>query len=96
MYFRCPKCSRLQPQIKSRENCCVYCFPVDGKSPILIEEDIMIVLKEDLLLLLSLIPDWVKIVPKGLDCTFYGTGTYEGDLEIKERIDKIRQKLEDE
>ncbi len=58
------------------------------------EEDVIIP-KADLKLLLSLMPDWVKIVPRGLDCTFYGTGSYEGDLEIKERIDKIRQKLEE-
>jgi len=91
MYFRCPKCDRLQPQPKARENICVYCFPVNGKRPVLIEEEFMIISKEDLLLLLSLVPDWVKIVPKGLDAMFYGTGTYEGDLEIKKKIDKIKK-----
>ena len=34
----------------------------------------------------SLLPDWVKSVPKGLDPTMYGTGSYEGDLKIKERV----------
>jgi hypothetical protein len=59
-----------------------------------LEEEDVIIPKADLKLLLSLIPDWVKIVPRGLDYMFYGTGSYEGDLEIKERIDKIREEME--
>ena len=47
--------------------------------------------KEDLELLLSFVPDWAKIVPRGLDPTLYGTGTYEGDKEIKKRVDKIKE-----
>lgn len=43
--------------------------------------------------LLLFIPDWAKIVPKGLDPTFYGTGTYEGDLEVKTKIDDIRRRF---
>jgi len=42
-------------------------------------------------LLLSLLPDWVEEVPKGLDPTMYGTGTYEGDLSIKKRVDDIKR-----
>jgi len=44
---------------------------------------------KDLIFLLSLLPDWVKEVPKGLDATFYGTGSYEGDLKVKQRIEKL-------
>ena len=45
-------------------------------------------------LLLSLIPDWAKIVPSGLDPTFYGTLTYSGDLDIKHRVDAIQARVE--
>ena len=45
---------------------------------------------EDLEFLLSIIPHWVKdAVPVGLDPTFYGTGSYEGDREVKARLDGI-------
>ena len=47
-------------------------------------------LKEDIEYLLSLIPDWAKIVPKGLDPTFYGTGSYEGDLKVQKTINRIK------
>jgi hypothetical protein len=46
---------------------------------------------KDFQLLLSLVPDWVDNVKKGLDPTFYGTGTYEGDLTLKKRVDDIRE-----
>ena len=49
---------------------------------------------KDIKLLLSLVPDWVKIVPKGLEPTFYGTLTYEGDMKVKKRIDRITQAIE--
>jgi hypothetical protein len=45
----------------------------------------------DFRFLLSLMPEWTKIVPRNLDPTFYTTLTYEGDLAIKERVDKIRE-----
>jgi hypothetical protein len=45
----------------------------------------------DFRFLLSLAPEWTKIVPRNLDPTFYTTLTYEGDLAIKERVDKIRE-----
>ena len=47
----------------------------------------------DLELLLSFVPDWVKIVPKGLGAEFYGTLSYEGDLEVKKRVDALLDKL---
>ena len=49
--------------------------------------------KDDIEFLISLLPDWTKEVPKGLDPTFYGTGRYETDLEIKQRIDRIKRTL---
>ena len=90
MYFKCPRCNRLQLQIKAKENYCVYCFPVNGISPTLIE--VVVLKKEELKLLLSLVPDWAKIVPEGLAPMFYGTGTYENDLEIMQQVDIIRKK----
>lgn len=50
--------------------------------------------RDDLKLLMSLLPDWTKIVPPSLDPTFYGTGTYDEDLKIKNRVDKIREILD--
>ncbi len=47
----------------------------------------------DIKFLLSLVPDWAKIVPEGLSPTFYGTLTYEGDLKVKERITKIHERI---
>jgi hypothetical protein len=49
-------------------------------------------LTDDIRFLLSLIPEWAKTVPKGLCPTMYGTGSYEGDLLIKTRVDKIKTK----
>ena len=49
--------------------------------------------KNNLDFLLSLVPPWAKEVPKGLDPTMYGTGTYEGDLEVKKRVDEIKEAL---
>ena len=40
--------------------------------------------------LMAFVPDWAKIVPRGLDPTFYGTLSYEGDLNIKNRIEEIQ------
>ena len=48
--------------------------------------------KEDIKFLSSLLPDWVKEVPKNLCPTFYGTGTYEGDIKIKNKVDSILRK----
>jgi len=47
----------------------------------------------DIEFLLSLIVDWAKEVPKGLNPTMYGTLTYEGDLRVKNRLDKIIRRL---
>jgi len=44
--------------------------------------------------LMSFVPDWVKIVPKGLDPTFYGTLSYKGDLDVKRRVDEIKVLIE--
>jgi len=32
---------------------------------------------------------WVKEVPEGLDPTFYGTLTYDGDKEVNETVKKL-------
>ena len=51
--------------------------------------------EEDCRFLLSFVPDWAKIVPLGLDPTFYGTLTSEGDLAIKKRVDEIKAVIKD-
>ena len=45
--------------------------------------------QEDLDFIYSLLPKWTKEVPKGYGEMFYGTLSYEGDLKVKERVDKI-------
>jgi len=51
-----------------------------------IEKDLLIACKY----LMSFVPDWAKLVPKGLDSTFYGTLTYQGDLRVKRRVNSIK------
>ena len=46
--------------------------------------------KEDKEFIYSLLPNWVKESPKGLDTTMYGTLTQKGDQEI---IDKVKSIL---
>jgi hypothetical protein len=46
--------------------------------------------KRDIAFLLGLVL-WDEEVPEGLDPTMYGTGSYQGDVEIKQRVDKIRE-----
>lgn len=36
--------------------------------------------------LLTLVPEWAKEAPKGLDPTMYGTGTQVGDAMIVDRV----------
>lgn len=53
--------------------------------------------KDDVRFLLSLLPDWAEgEVPEGLDPMFYGTGSAEGDRDVKRRVDEIRAKVEGE
>lgn len=47
------------------------------------------ILQEDLKLLLSFVPTWARMAEEGLDPTMYGTGSYEGDLEVKLKVDSI-------
>ena len=47
-------------------------------------------LRDDISFLLNLVPGWAKDVPVGLCPTFYGTGSSEGDLVVKQRVDAIR------
>jgi hypothetical protein len=52
-------------------------------------------LEEDAKYLLGIVDHFFKrIVPKGLDPTAYVTLTYEGDKEISDRIEAIRERLE--
>ena len=37
----------------------------------------------------SLLPEWSKEAPKGLDPTMYGTNTQEGDQKIVDRVKEI-------
>lgn len=43
--------------------------------------------------LLAFVPPWAKDVPDGLDPTFYGTGSADGDRAVKARVDEIRSKI---
>lgn len=47
----------------------------------------------ELLLLFSFIPEWARVVPRGLDPTFYGTLSYEGDLAVKSQVDALADRL---
>ena len=52
--------------------------------------------KKDLEFLISLIPNWAKDdVPRGFFPSFYGTGSYDGDVKIKERYDSIISELKE-
>ena len=48
---------------------------------------------ENYKLLLSFIPDWAKNLEKGLDLTMYGTGSYKGDEEIIQKLDKLYESV---
>ena len=37
----------------------------------------------------NLLPIWVKIQEEGLDPTMYGTGTYEGDTDVSNKVTEI-------
>ena len=56
-------------------------------------DDLTHITKIDIEFLLSLIPDWAKDVPKGLDPTMYGTGRYDTDLLIKLWVDRIKNEI---
>lgn len=43
----------------------------------------------DIKFIKSLLPEWAKTAPKGLDPTFYGTGSQSGDQKVVDRINKI-------
>ena len=49
---------------------------------------------EDMQFLFTLLPDWALTVPPNLDPTFYGTLSYEGDMEIKKRLERIKERAE--
>jgi hypothetical protein len=53
-------------------------------------------LKSHIRFLLSFVPPWAEEVPEGLDPTFYGTGTAEGDRKVKARVAAIRVLLDEE
>ena len=44
---------------------------------------------KDVEFIYSLLPEWTKEAPKGLDPTMYGTLTYEGDKEIVDKLKEI-------
>lgn len=52
--------------------------------------------KEDKEFIYSLLPEWVKKVPKGMNNMFYGTLTEKGDKEVKDRVDKLLKSDDDE
>lgn len=56
------------------------------------KQPVMLSLKE-YLLLKSLIPEWAKTPRKRLDPTFYGTGSYEGDIKVIEKLKSMHKRL---
>jgi len=46
----------------------------------------------DIKFLMSFVPEWAKEVPRGLDPTFYGTLSYDGDMKVKKRVDELSKK----
>ncbi|MBC8437158.1 hypothetical protein H8D85_02420 [bacterium] len=40
-------------------------------------------------LLWRLMPTWIKECEEGLDPTFYGTGSYEGDLLVQQTVRRV-------
>jgi hypothetical protein len=40
--------------------------------------------------LIALVPEWARKVEPGLCATMYGTGTFEGDERVKERVDAVK------
>lgn len=51
--------------------------------------------KDDVGFLLSLVPSWAKNTEPGLDPTFYGTGSHDGDLKIVKRVREIEKRYVD-
>jgi len=46
-------------------------------------------IQDDIKFLLGLLPIWAKEVPAGFEPTFYGTGSYIGDLGVNKRVREI-------
>ena len=44
--------------------------------------------------LLTLVPEWALTMEQGLDPTYYGTGSYEGDKKVHDRVVEIKGLLE--
>lgn len=53
-------------------------------------------LREAADVLFHFVPAWAREVPSGLCPTMYGTGSYHGDLRVKEKVDMIAALLGDE
>ena len=51
---------------------------------------------EAIAFLLTLVPEWALNMEKGLDPTYYGTGSYEGDKKVHDRVMEIKGLLEKE
>ena len=51
---------------------------------------------EAIAFLLTLVPEWALNMEQGLDPTYYGTGSYEGDKKVYDRVMEIKGLLEKE
>lgn len=49
--------------------------------------------KEDIKFLLRFVPEWALKTEPNLNPTFYGTGSYNSDLEIVKRIQQIKDEI---
>lgn len=50
-------------------------------------------LLEAIAFLLTLVPEWALIMERGLGPTYYGTGSYEGDEKVYNRVIEIKRLL---
>jgi len=76
----CPKCGTWNNVL--RRNICRKCNGrVRGSAA-----SICFVGESDKAFLWSLMPEWVRSCPKGLDPTMYGTGSREQDMRIRDRV----------
>lgn len=51
---------------------------------------------EAIAFLLTLVPEWALNMEQGLDPTYYGTGSYEGDKKVYDKVMEIKGLLKKE
>lgn len=59
---------------------------IKTKAKSLLEKEVT---KKDAEFIWSILPNWLHDHPKGLDPSFYGTGTREGDIKVSNKVKRI-------